>query len=208
MTRKKNIFTEEGRNRIESKYNRILDAALEIFSSKGYHEAKIHDIASLAGIADGTVYLYFKNKEDMLVNLFHDRLSYMTQSLHKILESCPDSKSRLASIIEFHVKFTLENPVLVNFIAVELRRNSKVLKNMIKTELGSYFNEWHQVFEEGRQNGTFGAAFETNTIKTILYGALEHSCVNWIQNENRNPDELLAFGKELEHWMFSRLNAR
>ena len=72
----KNLDTEEGRRRREEKYQRILDASLTVFSQKGFAEAKISEVAETAGVADGTIYLYFKNKDDLLISLFEAKLEY------------------------------------------------------------------------------------------------------------------------------------
>ena len=79
MPRPKDIDTVEGRQRHEAKYQRILDAALEIFARKGFHEAKISEIARTAGVADGTIYLYFKNKDDLLIYLFEEQFGKIVE---------------------------------------------------------------------------------------------------------------------------------
>src|SRR5688572_18005102 len=67
---RQNNHNNEGRQRQEEKYERILQAALQVFAAKGFHEARISEIARAAGVADGTIYLYFKNKDDILLSLF------------------------------------------------------------------------------------------------------------------------------------------
>ena len=74
MPRPKDIDTAEGRKRHEEKYQRILSASMEVFARKGFAESKISEIAQVAGVGDGTIYLYFKNKDDLLISVFEDRM--------------------------------------------------------------------------------------------------------------------------------------
>src|SRR6187200_1603345 len=125
MPRPKDIDTEEGRQRHEAKYQRILEAALEVFARKGFHEAKISEIARAAGVADGTIYLYFKNKDDLLISLFESRLEAINEGLRRELEPIADRRERLQHIIRYHLRVAQENPTLAAFITIELRRSSK-----------------------------------------------------------------------------------
>lgn len=79
----------------EDKYEKILDAAIEAFAEVGYHSCQVAKIARMAGVADGTIYLYFKNKEDILVRLFTERMGRFIELIRSEMDSCQDTRSRL-----------------------------------------------------------------------------------------------------------------
>src|SRR5262245_43002310 len=128
MPRPKDVDTEEGRIRHEAKYQRILDAALEVFARKGFHESKISEIARAAGVADGTIYLYFKNKDDLLISLFEAKLEAINQGLRRELTGVASARDRLQRVVFYHLRLAQENPTLAAFITIELRRSGKFMK--------------------------------------------------------------------------------
>ena len=208
MPRPKDIDTEEGRQRHEAKYQRILDAALEVFARKGFHEAKISEIARAAGVADGTIYLYFKNKDDLLISLFEAKLESINSGLRQELEQITDQKQRLAHIIRYHLRLALENPTLAAFITIELRRSGKFMKEYAKSQLAEYLAQWGSVIDEGKASGTFRDDLSTGILKHILFGALDHACVTWVNNPQRRPEDLAEVGNHLNRMVMTAVNAQ
>ena len=74
------------REKVPDKRQRILDAALKVFAERGYYNAKVAEVARQAGVADGTIYLYFENKDDLLINLFEDRMDFLIRRLREDLD--------------------------------------------------------------------------------------------------------------------------
>lgn len=208
MPRPKDIDTEEGRQRHEAKYQRILDAALDVFARKGFHEAKISEIARAAGVADGTIYLYFKNKDDLLISLFESKLEAINAGLRQELAQISDQKQRLAHIIRYHLRLALENPTLAAFITIELRRSSKFMKEYAKSQLADYLSQWGNVIDEGKASGTFRSDLSTGILKHILFGALDHACVTWVNNPQRRPEDLAEVGNHLNRLVMSAVNVQ
>lgn len=197
MPRPKYIETEEGRQRHEEKYQRILDAALEVFATKGFFEAKITEIAKLAGVADGTIYLYFKNKDDLLISLFESKLEYVNTRLRAALADIPDVPGKLEHIIRNHLGLALEHPTLTRFMTIELRRSGKFMKEYAKEQLSAYLDEVGRVFDEGKAQGLFRPEISTGIFKQLLFGALDHACTVWVNNPHRRSDDIREIAAQM-----------
>ena len=208
MPRPKDIDTEEGRQRHEAKYQRILDAALEVFARKGFHESKISEIARAAGVADGTIYLYFKNKDDLLISLFEAKLEAINEGLREELKGIPETRQRLIHIIQYHLRLALENPTLTAFITIELRRSGKFMKEYAKAQLAEYLNQWGTVIDDGKASGEFRNDVSTGIFKHILFGALDHACVTWVNNPHRRPEDLNEVGTQLTTLILRSVDSR
>jgi len=197
MPRPKNLDTEEGRRRREEKYQRILDASLTVFSQKGFAEAKISEVAETAGVADGTIYLYFKNKDDLLISLFEEKLEAINAGLREALAPTSEPLQALAIIIKYHLDLAIHDPSLTAFITIELRRSAAFMKDYAKEQLAEYLGQWQRVLQQGQQDGIFNENLSTSIMKHILFGALDHTCGVWVNNPNRDPADLREVGEQL-----------
>ena len=92
------------------KRRRILDAAEQVFARLGFYAAKVADVAGRAGVADGTIYLYFKNKDDLLISLFENRMQHFVAALNEHLALCPDAREKLRAYIRFHLALSETAP--------------------------------------------------------------------------------------------------
>lgn len=175
-----------------SKYDRILDAALHVFAAKGYHEARISEVARAAGVADGTIYLYFKNKDDLLISLFEHHLEAINRGLRAELETHQGARERLEHSIRYHLRLARDNPTLTQFITIEIRRSAKFMKDYAKDQFHAYLDLFGDALEQGKTEGVFRADTRTGMFKQALFGALDNICVTWVNNPNRQPEDLDA----------------
>src|SRR5262245_6867838 len=93
----------------EGKRGRILDAAIKVFAAEGFYNAKVSQIAQLAGVADGTIYLYFKSKDDLLINLFEDRMEQVNANLREAIATESTAVARLRRIVKLHLELVEQN---------------------------------------------------------------------------------------------------
>src|SRR4051812_27342475 len=98
------------------KRERILDAAVKVFAREGFYNAKVSQIASAAGVADGTIYLYFKSKDDLLISLFEDRMEAINANLRKALEAETSAIARLRRVVSLHLQLVAEDRHLAEVI--------------------------------------------------------------------------------------------
>src|SRR5260370_11672182 len=109
----------------EGKRERILDAAVKVFAAEGFYNAKVSQIAQAAGVADGTIYLYFKSKDDLLINLFEDRMERVNANLREAISTASSAVDRLRRIVKLHLELVEQNRDMAEVISVELRQSSK-----------------------------------------------------------------------------------
>src|SRR5712692_8689794 len=112
----------------EGKRERILDAAVRVFAQEGFYNAKVAQIAHVAGVADGTIYLYFKSKDDLLISLFEDRMERVNENLKTALNGEGAPVERLRRALAQHFALVRQHPQLAEVLTVELRQSSKFLK--------------------------------------------------------------------------------
>ncbi|MDH3238660.1 MAG: TetR family transcriptional regulator, partial [Deltaproteobacteria bacterium] len=117
-----------GRGGTKAKRERILRAAIKIFSQKGFFSSKVSDIARSAGVADGTIYLYFKNKDDLLISLFEEKMAEVVADARERVGSGDGALSRLKIFIENHMNLLVREAGLIEVLQVELRQSNKFMK--------------------------------------------------------------------------------
>ena len=108
------------------KRGRIIDAAVAVFAEKGFHAARVSDVAKRAGVADGTIYLYFKNKEDLLLSLFEEKMGRQIESLEAAWEGVDDPVERMRAYAQHHFRQLAAHPDLAQVLQVELRQSHKL----------------------------------------------------------------------------------
>ena len=122
------------------KRSRIIDAAIEVFAAKGYRDSRIADIARGAGVADGTIYLYFRNKEDLLLTIFEEKMDLVLKELEANLESHDDPIGRIRAYAETHFYLLQTHPALAQVFQVELRQSTRFLTDYQPEPLWAYLD--------------------------------------------------------------------
>src|SRR5204863_7313831 len=110
-----------------TKRERILRAAIEVFARNGYFNAKVSEIAKAAGVADGTIYLYFDAKEDLLVTIFREHTRNYLQSLERELAHVRRPEERIRIAIRHHLEALGRDRSLAIVAQVELRHSLKFM---------------------------------------------------------------------------------
>ena len=168
------------RPRKDDKGPRILQAAVKVFARKGYFAARISDIAKKAGVADGTIYLYFRNKEDILVSLFDEVMAGHLEVARAELKTAPGPAARLLRIAEHHLRTLGENRDLAVVFQVELRQSTKFMERFTASWLQDYFQLLHGVIEEGQRAGVFRADLPKKVVAKAFFGALDEMVTSFI----------------------------
>ncbi len=163
-----------------SKREAIIEAAVKVFAKKGFYNAKVNDVAKAAGVADGTIYLYFKNKDDLLINLFEDKMDHILNRFAAGLQNIHDPIEKLKTFI--HVYFTLieEDQQLAEVFQVELRQSAKFLKDYHNQKFLDYLNIIAGIVDEGKREGFFRPTLHTDIIKLMIFGAIDEVARQWI----------------------------
>ncbi len=168
------------RKRTPEKRGRILDAAVKVFARKGYFAARVADIASQAGVADGTIYLYFQNKEDILVSLFDEIMAEHIEKGRGELAAVEGAAARLQVIAQHHLRLLGGNRDLAVVFQVELRQSTKFMERFTAGWLHDYLEVISEVIEEGQRDGTFRPDLSRKLATKAFFGALDEMVTSWI----------------------------
>jgi TetR/AcrR family fatty acid metabolism transcriptional regulator len=156
------------------KRERILDGALKAFARKGFYNTKVSEIASEAGVADGTIYLYFKNKDDLLISLFEDKMEWIINRLNSELESVEgDAVAKFRHMVKIHCQLAVDRPDLAEFITVELRQSSKFVKEYKNPRFGDYLKILQGLVDEGQKTGVMRDDVDVRLVSRACFGALD-----------------------------------
>ena len=170
----------QGRAVVLDKREAILRAGIKVFAQKGYFNSKVADIASEAGIADGTVYLYFKSKDEILHSVFDRAMEeFITEGKREIAE-IEEAERRLRRIAQLHLERLGADRDLAVVFQVELRGSTKFMEEFSGGGFAEYLDIIKKTIEEGQKTGTFRKDLKAITAAKILYGALDEMVTNWI----------------------------
>ena len=144
------------------KPQQIIDAAIRVFARTGYYSSRVSDIAREAGIASGTIYLYFKTKEEILVTLFREKMAGFVAQQRREIGGEPDPIMKIRRLIGVHFGVLEQNPELAEVVQVELRQGNKFFRGASAHEVSSYFDLIASVLEEG-------VAIRCNNLPALAY---------------------------------------
>lgn len=166
----------------EEKYQAILDAATEAFAQYGYFTCQVSKIAKLAGVADGTIYLYFQNKEDILVSLFSDRMGQFIQEIRQAIVQYKTTKDRILCIIKTHFRYMQENRALAIVTQIEIRQSDPKIRDAISGPLREYFYLIEQILAEGVEREEIMLT-DIKVGRQMLFGTLDAAISDWVTSK-------------------------
>ena len=170
---------------VQDKREAILRAAIQVFAHNGYFNSKVADIASEAGVADGTVYLYFKSKEEILHSIFDRSVDEAVAEARKQLATISDARDKLRQIAFLHLERLGADRDLAVVFQVELRGSTKFMEEFSAAGFAEYLELIRSTFEEGQHTGVFRADINAKVVAKILFGALDEMATNWILSKRR-----------------------
>lgn len=174
----------DAENKRGDKRERILDGALKAFARKGFYNTKVSEIASEAGVADGTIYLYFKNKDDLLISLFEDRMEWIIDRLQTELKAIEGNAiEKFRHMVKIHCQLAVENPELAEFITVELRQSAKFVKEYENPKFGDYLKILHSLVDEGQKSGVMRDDLDGRLVSRACFGALDEVLLQLVLSE-------------------------
>lgn len=173
------------RSPVGDKREAILRAAIVVFAHNGYFNSKVADIASEAGVADGTVYLYFKSKEEILHSIFHRSVDTAIAEARTKLSSMTDPREKLRQIAHLHLERLGADRELAVVFQVELRGSTKFMEEFSAAGFAEYLMLIRTTIEEGQQVGVFRPELNAKIVAKIFFGALDEMATNWILSKRR-----------------------
>jgi TetR/AcrR family fatty acid metabolism transcriptional regulator len=178
---------------------RILDAAVKVFADRGFFTATVAEIARAAGVADGTIYLYFKSKDDLLLRLFDEKMSVLLGEARAAVAAEASAPDKLRRFIELHFALVEKNPELASVLIVELRQSAQFLKGLEKAKLAAYLDLIAEVVKAGQEKGELDAVASPATVKRAIFGALDELALGWLLSGRRTS--LKKTAGEVAEWL-------
>jgi TetR/AcrR family fatty acid metabolism transcriptional regulator len=173
------------RPNVTDKREAILRAATQVFARNGYFNSKVADIAKAAGVADGTVYLYFKSKEEILHSIFDGAMEEAISDGRKELEAINDPREKLRRRARLHLERLGADRDLAVVFQVELRGSTKFMEEFSAAGFAEYLGMIRTTFEEGQRAGIFRRELNAKLVAKMLFGALDEMATNWILSKRR-----------------------
>ncbi|MEO7134190.1 MAG: TetR/AcrR family transcriptional regulator [Vicinamibacterales bacterium] len=163
----------------------ILKAATKVFAQNGYFNSQVADVARVAGVAAGTVYLYFKGKDDLLVSIFERSMNDVLGEARAAVDGIADPAERLQKIARLHLDRLGRDRDLAVVFQVELRQSVKFMERFSETFLQDYFQLIRQAIADGQQGGAFRKDISATTSTKIFFGALDEMATNWVLSRRK-----------------------
>src|SRR4051794_19838849 len=163
----------------------ILRAAIDVFAGRGYFNAQVADVARAAGIAAGTVYLYFRSKDDLLVSIFERTVRDAIEEGRASVAPLTEPVERLRAIARVHLERMGRDRSLAVVFQVELRQSTKFMERFSSTGLREYLGLIREVLVDGQAAGTFRKDINPTLGAKLFFGALDEMATNWILSRRR-----------------------
>ncbi len=173
-------MTATAEKRRLDKRQQILDAAVEVFAGKGFHKSRVADVARAAEVADGTIYLYFKSKDDILISIFEQKMGDMIEQAEAVLADLSDPLDKLARLARFHLENVEQHKSVAKVLQVELRLSNTFMKEYKPVRLKQYMDVIGRVIEEGISSGVIRSDVSSVIVRRAFFGALDEIAMQWI----------------------------
>ena len=158
----------------------ILEAACRVFAQKGYYTATVSDIANEAGIAQGTMYIYFKSKEDLLMAIFSEGMRVLIDYVKEETRKVSGAEAKLKRLIEVHIRAYDQYRDLAQLVLIELRQAGKFLQSDALEPTFEYLTVIKGILDEGIKEGVFDASLDTEFAATMLYSTIDGVATRWV----------------------------
>ncbi|AUJ26053.1 TetR/AcrR family transcriptional regulator [Virgibacillus dokdonensis] len=167
------------------KYNQIIEAAVKVIAENGYHASQVSKIAKQAGVADGTIYLYFKNKEDILISVFEEKMGQFITHITDAIQKKENANEKLYELIKLHFRQLCEDHHLAIVTQLELRQSNPSLRLQINNVLKPYLNVIDTIITEGMEEKVFRKNLNLRLVRQMIFGTLDETVTNWVMKDRK-----------------------
>jgi TetR/AcrR family fatty acid metabolism transcriptional regulator len=165
------------------KYQRILDAAISVFAEKGFHAARVSDVAARASVADGTIYLYFRNKEELLMTAINTAFDAFMSRARAELDAIAAPSVKLRCLARLHLEAFASNRDLAVVFQMELRQSARFLAPFSRQHMVEYFGLVQAAIREGQALGIFRPELRDKIAANCFFGAIDEMVTSWVLGE-------------------------
>jgi TetR/AcrR family fatty acid metabolism transcriptional regulator len=173
-------FTISTKEKINDKYHRILEAAVKVFAEQGFFQSTVSQIAKEAGVADGTIYLYFKNKEDILVQFFSYKARHVFARFREEVDGADTAVDKLRNLIHRHLEEFQNDRNMAMVYRAETHQNSRLVEEQIKEMSKMYLDIVSEIVEQGQEEGVIRRDLYLGLVKRFILGAVDEVINTWL----------------------------
>ncbi|HLR03731.1 MAG TPA: TetR/AcrR family transcriptional regulator [Virgibacillus sp.] len=167
------------------KYKLIIDAAVVVIAENGFHASQVSKIANQAGVADGTIYLYFKNKEDILVSVFEEKMGQFIEKIIKSIREKQNASDKLKTLIEMHFGQLSADHHLAIVTQLELRQSDVALRKKINHVLKPYLSVIDSIIQSGIEEKMFRQDLNARLVRQMIFGTMDEVVTNWVMKDEK-----------------------
>jgi len=168
----------------------LLDAAVRVFARKGYHSARVGDIAEEAGVAYGLLYHYFASKEEVLRSVFRETWRALIQTIKSVEEGDDPPREQLRKVAEILLRSWRRDPDLVRVLVLEVTRSGHLAGEM--DEIVASFAAIQEIVERGQADGSIRADLDARLASYVFYGAIDELLTGWVLGRLPDSDDDIA----------------
>ena len=195
-----------GKRKNNEKYFRIIVAATKVFAKKGFYQSKISEIAKEAKVADGTIYIYFENKDDILISLFEEQMKAVINNMEVQISGIDDPAKRLERFASTHLDLIEKNHDMAEIIQVELRQSGKFMKEYKNEKFIQYLDIIEDIISEGQEKGIFRKDVIPKVAKRAFFGALDEVSRFWVLSSRRQYD-IRTVARQISEYFLNGIRA-
>jgi TetR/AcrR family fatty acid metabolism transcriptional regulator len=162
------------------KPQQIIDTAVRVFARTGFYNSRVSDIAREAGIASGTIYLYFKTKDEILVTLFREKMAAFVSCLRAEIGRAQDPEAKIRRLVRLHFEVLEADPDMAEVVQVELRQGQKFFRGASAHEVSAYFELIGSILQDGVAAGVFRDDLPVKIATKMLFGAMDQLTTSWV----------------------------
>ena len=162
------------------KKQRIQDAAIRVMARKGYYGTTVAEIARAANVADGTLYLYFKNKDDLLIGIFDEIMDRFISEGLRMIQEKTNPVEGIKEVVRMHLTNMGADEDLACIFQIEFRHNVRIMKMFSQTKLREYFNVLERLIREAQDQGLIRSEINPWITAKIIFGAVDEMATNWV----------------------------
>ena len=162
------------------KRERILSAAERIFARHGFFAAKVSDVAKEAGVADGTIYLYFKSKDDLLISLFERRMQQVNDTLRAAIEGVKSPREQLRAFVQAYLQLVHDEPSAAEVLTIELRQSSKFMKEYENPQFADFLRLLGGIIAAAQDQGELDRSIPAHVAARMIFGVLDELALAWV----------------------------
>src|SRR5947209_12487797 len=172
--------------RDSAKPQQIVDAAIRVFARNGYYNSRVSDIAREAGIASGTIYLYFRPKDEILVTLFREKMAQWVALVRREIATERGAEAKIRKLVALHFAVLEGDPDLAEVVQVELRQGHKFFRGASAHEISAYFELIGSVLEDGQAARVFRDDVPVKIATKVLFGAMDQMATSWVLGKRKH----------------------